>query len=144
MINRVVKQPCQIANQVRDITSGPWQRCQATAKAVLLAFQTAAMRQGRKSRWPGISDNKTWALHRGSGCGTITGAPELSGEGGSMTWPGPSAWPQAKRPKVCSFPWSSRSPTLSLGARQPKRQDRDLLLVPQILESKDTKAVRKV
>lgn len=65
MINRVVKQPCQIASQVRDITSGPWQQRQATAKAVL-AFRMAAMRQGS-------AGNKTVDLEVGAS--GLTGTP---------------------------------------------------------------------
>lgn len=60
-----------------------------------------------------------------------------------MNWPCPSAWLRVKMPKVCSFPWRPSSPTLSLGTEQAKSQNRDLLWVPQMLENKDTEAVRK-
>lgn len=101
------------------------------------------MRQGRES-WallllrPGLS-----LLALGAGPPGLPGAPPPASaclsEKGLVLGPGY----RAKRSKVSCSPWSSWAPTLSLRTGQPKKQNRDLLQAPQMLESKDTKTVSK-
>lgn len=112
MINRVVKQPCQIANEVRDMTSGPWQCRQVTEKAALLASKR--QRRDRAERAvgsaqlmtrPGLSDmtQEGRPHHQRS-----QGAPDphtLCRDRDSMTWPGPSAWLWGPEAKQVLSPW---------------------------------------